>query len=99
MSIVTKDKVSALSRVGAVVAITAVAMSLTSPSANAAGTYAVHAATDYAQAQTWTSGGTQGRSYAQHGGRIASTGWTLRSSRAYADAGYSTKYHAQVWFR
>ena len=81
-----------------VVAATAAVMAFTVPAANAAGTYALHAGMDYALAQTWTNGGTQGRSYAQHGKRVASTVWTLQSSLAYADDGYSTSYHAQVWF-
>ncbi|AQM43579.1 hypothetical protein B5U84_02925 [Bifidobacterium bifidum] len=99
MNTTAKSKIGLLGKVGAVAAAAAAVMAFTVPAANAAGTYALHAGTDYALAQTWTNGGTQGRSYAQHGRRVASTVWTLQSSRAYADDGYSTSYHAQVWFR
>lgn len=99
MNTTIKSKIGLLSKVGAVAAATAAVMAFTVPAANAAGTYAIHAGTDYAMAQTKTNGGTQGRSYAQHGRRVANTVWTLQSSRAYADDGYSTSYHAQVWFR
>ena len=99
MNTMTKSRIGLLGKTGAVVAAAAAMMAFTVPAANAAGTYVLHAGTDYALAQTWTNGGTQGRSYAQHGKRVASTGWTLQSSRAYADDGYSTSHHAQVWFR
>nr|WP_278748706.1 hypothetical protein [Bifidobacterium catenulatum] len=99
MNTMTKSRIGLLGKTGTVVAAAAAMMAFTVPAANAAGTYVLHAGTDYALAQTWTNGGTQGRSYAQHGKRVASTGWTLQSSRAYADDGYSTSHHAQVWFR
>ncbi|MBT1179044.1 hypothetical protein JS538_04975 [Bifidobacterium vespertilionis] len=81
-----------------VVAATAAVMAFTVPAANTAGTYALHAGTDYVLARTSISGGTQDRSCAQHDKLVASTGWTFQSGRAYADDGYSTSYHAQVWF-
>lgn len=63
--------------------------------AQAAGSISLHAARDYASAQTWTNNGWTGRSYAQHGNRVAGwTAWTLSSSYAYADAGTSSSYYA-----
>ncbi|ODA90150.1 hypothetical protein ATY41_11395 [Leifsonia xyli subsp. xyli] len=67
--------------------------------ASAAGYYSPYAARDYSQAKTWTSNGTQGRSYAQHGSRTASSAWTLSNSWAFADAGNSNSYSAAVYFR
>jgi hypothetical protein len=88
-----------LAKVGATLA-TAAALTLGGTAlASASGTYGLHAGTDYAHAWTSTSGGTQGWSYAQHGGYVASTGWTTRSSSAHADCGTSWSYRAQVWFR
>lgn len=67
--------------------------------AQAAGSYTLHAASDYSRATTSTNNGWEGRSYAQHGSLSALSGWYNVSSYAYADSGTSSSYAAQVWFR
>ncbi len=74
-------------------------MAIATP-ATAAGTGKLHAASDYSSASTATNNGTLGRSYAQHGSRVAGwTVWTLSGSSAYADSGTSSSYAAAVGFR
>lgn len=66
----------------------------------AAGSVKLHAASDYSSASTATTNGTIGRSYAQHGNRVAGwTAWTLNSSSAYADSGTSASYAAAAQLR
>ena len=52
MNTTAKSKIGLLGKVGAVAAAAAAVMAFTVPAANAAGTYALHAGTDYALAQT-----------------------------------------------
>jgi hypothetical protein len=80
-------------------ALTLVIAGLGGGAAYAAGAGSLHAARDYSSASTVTNNGTQGKSYAKHGSLVASTGWTTRSSSAYADAGTSSTYAASVSFR
>ena len=87
-----------LLRIGAGAALAVAAAGVTLP-ASAAVTYALHAASNYSLGETWTTNGNQGRSYAQHGNLVASTGWTTQHSRAFADSGTSSSYYAQVWWR
>ncbi|MCH3974055.1 MAG: hypothetical protein LKF49_07535 [Bifidobacterium tibiigranuli] len=96
---ITKKSTGLTAKIGVGVAVAVAAMAFAAPSASASVNYALHAGRDYAQAQTWTNNGNQGRSYAQHGSRSASTGWTTQYSGAYADSGTSNGYHAQVWWR
>ncbi|GAA6124052.1 hypothetical protein BPY_21600 [Bifidobacterium psychraerophilum] len=91
--------VQTLGRLGALTVAVAAAFAFAAPSASASVSYSLHAATDYSRAQTWTSNGNQGKSYAQHGSRVAQTGWTTQYSTAYADAGTSNSYRAQASWR
>ncbi len=85
-------------RFGAGAVLVLAAAGIAAP-ASAAVTYRLHAASDYSLGETWTTNGDQGRSYAQHGNLVASTGWTTQHSRAFADSGTSSSYYAKVWWR
>jgi len=87
-----------LAKLGAGAVLLVASLGIALP-ASAAVTYSLHAASDYSLAETWTTNGNEGRSYAQHGNLSASTGWTTQHSRAFADSGTSTSYYAQVWWR
>lgn len=52
MNTMTKSRIGLLGKTGTIVAAAAAMMAFTVPAANAAGTYVLHAGTDYALAQT-----------------------------------------------
>lgn len=84
-----------LTSTAVVVALAVGGGALVAAPANAAGSIWTHAASDYAAASTSTNNGWHGRSYAQHGTKVAGwTLWTSVSSSAYADDGTSSSYYA-----
>ncbi|BDR54090.1 hypothetical protein KIMH_02010 [Bombiscardovia apis] len=95
----TQNHTGMMRKFGAIAAAGVASIAFMVPTASAAGNYRIYAGRDYASAQTSTNRGTQGASYARHGNRSASSGWTRSHSSAYADCGWSNSYAAQVWFR
>ncbi|MFI8631233.1 hypothetical protein ACIGEP_01380 [Microbacterium sp. NPDC077663] len=102
MSTIDKHRRGLKARLMTAAAATAVVAGLgafAAAPAQAAGTYTLHAASDYSRATTSTNNGWEGRSYAQHGSVSSLSAWYNVSSYAFADSGTSSSYAAQVWFR